>query len=281
MPELPEVETVCRGMDKALRGRTIAEVHTHREGLRAPFPAKLAEKLAGKQIIHCRRRAKYIVAELDNGQNLVIHLGMSGQIFLMAPGHIYKQRKHDHLIMKFDDGSQLAFNDARRFGIVLLLDKSELETHPSFRDLGPEPLERSFTGKKLAQLLAGKKTDMKAALMDQRVVAGLGNIYVSEALFLAGISPKRKAGTIKGGEADALVSAVKKVLNAAIKAGGSTLKDYRQADGELGYFQHRFAVYDREGKPCPGCTCDVKKTRGITRIVQGGRSSFYCPRKQA
>lgn len=281
MPELPEVETVCRGMDNALRGRSITEVHTHREGLRVPFPAKLWERLTGRRIILCRRRAKYIVVELDDGQNLVIHLGMSGQIFLMAPGHIYKARKHDHLIMKFDDGSQLAFNDARRFGVVLLLDKGELETHPSFRDLGPEPLERAFNGKKLAQLLAGKKTDMKAALMDQRVVAGLGNIYVSEALFLAGIGPKRKAGTIKESQANALAAAIKKVLNAAIKAGGSTLKDYRQADGELGYFQHRFAVYDREAKPCPGCTCDVKKTGGIRRIVQGGRSTFYCPRKQA
>lgn len=281
MPELPEVETVCRGMDKALRGRVIAAARTHREGLRVPFPAKLAERLAGRRIVHCRRRAKYIVVELDNGQNLVIHLGMSGQIFLMAPRHIYRPRKHDHLVMTFDDGSRLAFNDARRFGIVLLLDKDELENHPSFRHLGPEPLERSFNGKKLAQLLTGKKTDMKAALMDQRVVAGLGNIYVSEALFLAGISPKRRAGAIKGDKAAVLAAAIKKVLNAAIKAGGSTLKDYRQADGELGYFQHRFAVYDREGKPCPGCTCDVKKTGGIMRIVQGGRSTFYCPRKQA
>src|SRR5262249_20250364 len=161
--------------------RTIAEVHTHREGLRAPFPARLRERLAGRKIIYCRRRAKYIVVELEDGQNLVIHLGMSGQIFLMAPGHIYKPRKHDQLVMGFDDGSQLAFNDARRFGVVLLLDSNELETHPSFRDLGPEPLERSFNGKKLMQLLRGKKTDMKAALMDQRVVAGLGNIYVSEA----------------------------------------------------------------------------------------------------
>jgi formamidopyrimidine-DNA glycosylase len=280
MPELPEVETVCCGMDKALRGRTIIKAQTRREGLRRPFPTRLAERLRGRRIEKCRRRAKYIVAELDNGLDLVIHLGMSGQIFLIPPGPHPELRKHDHLVIDFDDGSRLAFNDARRFGIVLLLEAGMLAEHEAFRNLGPEPLERGFTGKVLAHALKGRKTDIKAALMDQRTVAGLGNIYVSEALFHAGIDPRRQAATIDGAQATRLVAAIKKVLKAAIAAGGSTLKDYRQADGELGYFQHRFAVYDREGGPCPGCTCHVSKTGGIERIVQGGRSTFFCPRKQ-
>ena len=280
MPELPEVETVCRGMDKALRGRTVLKAEAHREGLRVPFPKGLAGKLQGRRILGCRRRAKYIIVDLDDGQDLVIHLGMSGQIFLVPPGQVHIRRKHDHLVMDFDDGSKLAFNDARRFGVVLLLEEGHINEHKAFSGLGPEPLERSFTGKTLAKLLEGCKTDIKAALMDQRTVAGLGNIYVSEALFLAGISPRRRAATVQGQKADDLAAAIKKVLLAAIRAGGSTLKDYRQADGELGYFQHSFAVYDRAGQACPGCTCAVNKTGGIERIVQGGRSTFFCPRKQ-
>jgi formamidopyrimidine-DNA glycosylase len=280
MPELPEVETVRRGMDKAITGRTIKTAHVHREGLRAPFPPQLAQKLKGRKIVKCGRRAKYIVVDLDNDDALVIHLGMSGQIFLMTPKHKYEPRKHDHFVLDFDDGSKLAFNDARRFGTILLMPRHELALHAAFRDLGPEPLDKSFTGKVLAAELKDRKTDMKAALMDQRNVAGLGNIYVSEALFDAGIHPKRIAGTVKGALADKLVVSIKKVLNASLKAGGSTLKDYRQADGELGYFQHSFTVYGREGKACPGCTCQLSRTGGIEKIVQAGRSTFFCPRKQ-
>jgi formamidopyrimidine-DNA glycosylase len=280
MPELPEVETVCRGMDKAIRGRRIVEAKIHREGLRVPFPPGLARKLAGREVLKCRRRAKYIVVDLDRDLALIIHLGMSGQIFLVPPGQAFTPRKHDHLVLTFDNGSILAFNDARRFGIVLLLTREEFKTHNTFRALGPEPLERGFNGKVLAETLKGRKSDIKAALMDQRTVAGLGNIYVSEALFYAGISPRRQAGTVRGDTALKLAAAIKKVLQAAIKAGGSTLKDYRQADGELGYFQHSFAVYGREGKACPGCTCQVSRTDGIEKIVQAGRSTYFCPRKQ-
>lgn len=280
MPELPEVETVCRGMARTLTGRVIAKAQTHREGLRVPFAPRLAERLKGRRIVECRRRAKYIVVELGGGEALVIHLGMSGQIFLIAPGQEHAARKHDHFALTLDDGSRLVFNDARRFGIVLLLEQAGLEEHAAFRGLGPEPLEPSFNGKKLAQLLEGKRCDIKAALMDQRVVAGLGNIYVSEALFRSAIDPRRQAGSVRGAEAAALVKAIKEVLRAAIKAGGSTLKDYRQSDGELGYFQHSFSVYGRDGKPCPGCTCKVVKTGGITQIAQAGRSTYFCPRKQ-
>jgi formamidopyrimidine-DNA glycosylase len=280
VPELPEVETVCRGMAKALTGRVIAKAQTHRAGLRVPFPARLTERLKGRKIAACRRRAKYIIVALDNGEALVIHLGMSGQIFLIAPGQEHAARKHDHFALTLDDGSRLVFNDARRFGIVMLLEQAKLKEHAAFRGLGPEPLEPAFNGKTLARLLEGKRCDIKAALMDQRVVAGLGNIYVSEALFRAGIAPRRQAGSVRGMEAFALAKAIKEVLRAAIKAGGSTLKDYRQSDGELGYFQHEFAVYGRDGKPCPGCTCKVEKTGGIEQIVQAGRSTYFCPRKQ-
>ena len=211
---------------------------------------------------------------------LMLHLGMSGQIFLLTPGSDYQRRKHDHLELDFDDGSRLAFNDARRFGLALLIKRADLAAHPAFAALGPEPLAASFSGQALAALLKDKRTDIKAALMDQRVVAGLGNIYVAEALFHAGIDPRRRADQVRGDHAARLAPAIKKVLRASIRAGGSTLKDYRRTDGELGYFQHKFAVYSRAGKACPGCTCDISKTGGIERTTQAGRSTFFCPRKQ-
>ena len=278
MPELPEVETVCRGLDPVMVGQVITRIDTHRTGLRVPFPKNLSKSVAGSGVLRITRRAKYILVHLDNGLVLVMHLGMSGRMVVEAAG--YKPAKHDHMIIHLKDGRMVAFNDARRFGVVDLVAEEDLETHKLFTHLGPEPLSNEFPGPELAAKLKGKKTSIKVAIMDQRVVVGVGNIYASEALFLAGISPKRSAGQVQGERADAFVQAIRKVLQKAIKAGGSSLRDYRQADGELGYFQHQFTVYDREGQACPGCTCDIAKTKGILRITQGGRSSFYCPRKQ-
>jgi len=280
MPELPEVQTVCTAMDRVLTGRTITHVALHRDGVRTPFPAGLGQHLTKRVVSSVTRRAKYIVVNLNDGQVLLIHLGMSGRININFPADDYIPAKHDHMVITFDDGKHMVFNDARRFGMVYLLPTPDLDALPSLAALGPEPLDKAFTGKVLEAALAGKNTDIKAALMDQRVVAGLGNIYVCEALFYAGINPKRKASTIKGDEAKRLRDEIQRVLKAAIKAGGSTLRDYRQASGELGYFQHNFGVYDRVGKACPGCTCDIKKTGGIDRIVQAGRSTFFCARKQ-
>ncbi len=278
MPELPEVETVCRGLDPVMTGQVITGIDTHRTGLRVPFPKALSKSVAGARVLRITRRAKYILAHLDNGFVLVMHLGMSGRMMVEEAG--YKPVKHDHMVIHLKDKRMVVFNDARRFGVVDLVEEEALESHTLFRHLGPEPLANAFSGPALAAKLKGKKTSIKVAIMDQRVVVGVGNIYASEALFLAGISPKRLAGQVQGERAEAFVQAIRKVLQKAIKAGGSSLRDYRQADGELGYFQHQFTVYDREGQACPGCTCDIAKTKGILRITQGGRSSFYCPRKQ-
>jgi formamidopyrimidine-DNA glycosylase len=280
MPELPEVETVRRGMANAITGRTIKAVDIRREGLRTPFPKDMAERLSGRKVKKCLRRAKYILVEFDRGPAMSLHLGMSGRISLIAPKQAYEPAKHDHLIMMFDNGLRLVFNDPRRFGMVFLVESEVRDTHKAFANLGPEPLENDFTGPVLAAALKGRKTNIKAALLDQRVVAGLGNIYICEALYHARIDPRREAGTITGRQASDLVRAIKKVLNEALEAGGSTLRDYRQADGELGYFQHRFAVYGREGKPCPDCKCDVSTNCSIQRITQAGRSTFFCPCRQ-
>ena len=280
MPELPEVETVRLALDRALAGRKIKTVDVRSKGLRKPFPKNLKARLGGCKILGCTRRAKYALMEMDNGDVLVIHLGMSGRIALHDKSTLYKPEKHDHLVMTFDNGLRLAFNDARRFGMVLLMAKNKLTEHAAFKSLGPEPLEKAFTGAVLARALAGRKTAIKAALLDQRIVAGLGNIYVSEALFDAGISPLRLAGALSQKEAAALCASIKKVLKNAVAAGGSTLKDYKRPDGELGYFQHSFTVYDRAGRACSGCNCSISKTGGIKRIVQGGRSTFYCSRRQ-
>ncbi|MCB9987778.1 MAG: bifunctional DNA-formamidopyrimidine glycosylase/DNA-(apurinic or apyrimidinic site) lyase [Rhodospirillales bacterium] len=280
MPELPEVETVMRGMAPVVTGRQIAQVDQRRAGLRVPFPDRLPEILTGKTVNRLSRRAKYILAHLDGGRVLVLHLGMSGRVLLPAPGEDYTPEKHDHLILTFDNGARLVFRDPRRFGMVLLLEENTWSDHKAFAGLGPEPLGNDFSAPVLAAALAGRQTPIKTALLDQRHVAGLGNIYVCEALFQAGIDPERPAANIKPDEAEALVVAIRDVLGRAIAAGGSSLKDYRQADGHLGYFQHQFAVYGRAGEPCPGCTCDVSKTKGVRQIRQAGRSSFYCPEKQ-
>lgn len=278
MPELPEVETVCRGLDPVMTGRVIVRIDVRRAGLRKPFPPRLKEDAERVRILRLSRRAKYILIHLANGFVLVIHLGMSGRVQIEPES--YTPKTHDHLILHLDNGRVIALNDPRRFGNVLLLRETELGTAPEFRLLGPEPLSNDFNGPYLADRLRGKAVAIKTALMDQRIVVGVGNIYASEALFLAGISPKRRAGTVTGERAEKLAAAIRAVLEKAIRAGGSTLRDHRQANGALGYFQHHFTVYDRAGRACPGCDCDILKTKGIQRIVQGGRSSFYCPRKQ-
>lgn len=278
MPELPEVETVCRGLEPVLKGQVIARADIRRKDLRRPFPKGLKNNLEDRKIVGIRRRAKYILIDLDNDHVLIIHLGMSGRMRVMnaqeEPG------VHDHFIITLQSGRTVALNDPRRFGIVDFCHRDACESHTLFAHLGPEPMGNGFSGPVLADSIRGKKMAIKNAIMDQMVVVGVGNIYASESLFLAGINPKIQAGRVQGTRADALVSAIRSVLDRAIKAGGSTLRDHRQANGDLGYFQHQFAVYDRAGQACPGCSCDIGKTRGIQRIVQGGRSTFYCPRKQ-
>jgi formamidopyrimidine-DNA glycosylase len=287
MPELPEVETVRRGLAPAMEGARFAKVEVRRGDLRWPLPKDFAKRLTGQTVEGLGRRAKYLLADLSSGEVLLMHLGMSGSFRLRRNGQqvlgdpryfeIAKDEKHDHVVFHMSNGSTITFNDPRRFGSMKLVKRAKLDSEPLLRDLGPEPLGNAFDAAMLAKACAGKKTSLKAALSDQRVVAGLGNIYVCEALFRARLSPKRKASTIaeRNGEpnarAKALVAAIRAVLNDAIRAGGSSLRDYRRADGSLGDFQHNFLVYDREGQPCPGCKGKVK------RIVQQGRSTFYCP----
>jgi formamidopyrimidine-DNA glycosylase len=279
MPELPEVETVKRGLAPVLEGRRLTRVVQRRPDLRFPLPENFVAKLEGRRIERVERRAKYLLMSLDDGQVLLCHLGMSGRMLLTEDkGEPFG--KHDHVILETEEGRQVRFNDARRFGIMdLIPSEAALAVHPLLRALGPEPLGNAFNGPALAEALKGKVTPIKAALLDQRVVAGLGNIYVSEALFFAGLSPRRLAKTVQGSRAERLAQAVKSVLTRAIAAGGSSLRDYVQADGELGYFQHEWAVYGREGEPCPGCDCPEGEA-GIRRLVQAGRSTFYCPRRQ-
>lgn len=279
MPELPEVETVCRGLAPHLEGRVLVRVVQRRPDLRFPFPPGFCERLTGRRVTAVRRRAKYILVHLDDGTVLLAHLGMSGRM-IIAPTPAPAPATHDHVVFETDDGTVVTFNDARRFGMMDLTDESGMAGHPMLRALGPEPLGNEFSGPVLAARLAGRMSPIKAALLDQTVVAGLGNIYVSEALFCAGISPRRMAATVTGAKAERLAGCIRDVLSRAIEAGGSTLRDHRQASGELGYFQHQFSVYDREGQPCPGCTCDLAKTGGVRRIVQSGRSTFYCPQRQ-
>lgn len=273
MPELPEVETVCRGLAPHLEGRVLVSVEQRRPNLRFPFPDRFVERLTGRRVTSVRRRAKYILMDLDDGAVLIIHLGMSGRM-LIHPQAPESLGAHDHVVMETDGGTVIIFNDARRFGLMDLTTAAGQGEHPLLRKLGPEPLGNEFSGPGLAARLAGKMTPIKAALLDQAVVAGLGNIYVSEALFMARISPKRLATTVTGVQAERLAKAVRDVLGKAIEAGGSSLRDYRQTSGELGYFQHQFTVYDREGQPCPDCG-DL-----IERFVQSGRSTFCCPRCQ-
>ena len=282
MPELPEVETVRRGLQPVMEGAVIAQADVNRLDLRWPFPDRMAERLTGQKVLGLRRRSKYILADLESGETLLIHLGMSGR--MLISGHTVGDfhhghpapAKHDHVVLHMEGGVRITFNDARRFGAMDLLDTATQEDHWLIRDIGPEPLGNGFHEDYLIDRLKGRNTPIKSALLDQRIVAGLGNIYVCEALFRAGIHPKRKAGRISGTRVAALVPIIRTVLVEAIASGGSSLRDYRQADGELGYFQHGFQVYDREGDPCSTPGCD----KTIGRIVQSGRSSFFCPQCQ-
>jgi formamidopyrimidine-DNA glycosylase len=283
MPELPEVETVCRGLRPKLEGRRLTRVLQRRPDLRFPLPEAFVERLEGRRVSRIDRRAKYILMHLDSGEVLLCHLGMSGRMLLMN-GAERPLDRHDHVVFFTEDGGEVRFNDARRFGMMDLVAPGQLARHRLLKDLGPEPLSNAFNGPELAARLKGRRSPIKAALLDQKVVAGLGNIYVSEALFFAGLSPRRQAYTVQGARAERLAAAVRRVLNAAIAAGGSSLRDYVQADGELGYFQHHWAVYDRTGEPCPGCDCGAATgssgENGIRRIVQSNRATFYCPSRQ-
>jgi len=285
MPELPEVETVRRGLAPAMEGARIDKVDVRHRGLRWPIAKDFEQRIEGQTVEGLGRRAKYLIADLSSGDVLVMHLGMSGSFRVgheSRPGIYYhetsKSTAHDHVVFHLSNGEIVTFNDPRRFGSMKLVPRAKLDQEPLLRGIGPEPLGNAFDAAMLAKACAGKKTSLKAALLDQRVVAGLGNIYVCEALFRARLSPKRRASTIAdrhgkpNARAEALVPAIKGVLQDAIKAGGSSLRDHRRADGSLGDFQHNFLVYDREGQPCPGgCGGTVK------RIVQAGRSTFYCP----
>ena len=286
MPELPEVETVRRGLDPVMAGRTIIRATVNRPDLRWPLPDRMAERLTGRRVLALRRRSKYILADLSSGETLIIHLGMSGRILVTQgdataqPGRFHHARtapeKHDHVVLETEGGARITFNDARRFGAMDLWPTADLDHHRLLAGIGPEPLGNAFDEPYLVARLAGRATPVKAALLDQRLVAGLGNIYVCEVLHRTGISPLRKAGRISVARAARLVPAIRAVLSEAIAAGGSTLRDYVQADGELGYFQHAFRVYGREGEPCltPGCGGTIR------RVLQSGRSSFYCPHCQ-
>lgn len=282
MPELPEVETVKAGIAPVMQGRVIAQADVNRPDLRWPFPDRMTERLTGKRVLGLRRRSKYILVDLDSAETLLIHLGMSGR--MLISGHKVGEfhhphpvpAKHDHVVFHMDDGARVTFNDARRFGAMDLMETATQEDHWLIRDLGPEPLGNAFNEGYLTQQFKGRNTPIKSALLDQRIVAGLGNIYVCEVLFRAGIHPARKAGRISATRVATLVPIIRDVLSEAIAAGGSSLRDYRQSDGELGYFQHVFQVYDRAGKPCVTPGCD----RAITRIVQSGRSTFFCPQCQ-
>ncbi len=284
MPELPEVETVRRGLIPVLVGRRIVDAEVRRAGLRIPFPPGLSPWLRGRRVLGITRRAKYLLFSFEGTEDLLVaHLGMSGRMVVAGAGGANADiapGPHDHVVIETDGGARILFNDARRFGLMTLIPAARIETHPLFAGLGPEPLGPAFTAEGLAARFRGKKTPVKAALLDQRVVAGLGNIYVCEALYRAGISPRRKAANIANARIGSLVAAIKAVLSEAIEAGGSSLRDHRQPSGELGYFQHRFMVYGREGEPCPRCDCLGAGGGGIRRIAQGGRSSFYCPRHQ-
>ncbi len=282
MPELPEVETVRRGLSPAMEGAVIEQADVNRPDLRWPFPDRMAQRLTGQRVDRLRRRSKYILADLSSGETLLIHLGMSGRMTVSGDplgqfAHTHPMpEKHDHVVFHMANGARITFNDPRRFGAMDLLPTATAEDHKLLAVLGPEPLGNDFHEQHLVGAFKGKNTPVKSALLDQGIVAGLGNIYVCEALFRARVSPRRKAGQISAPRVAALVPIIRQVLQEAIEAGGSSLRDFRQADGELGYFQHSFDVYGREGEACrtAGCGSTIK------RITQSGRSSFYCAQCQ-
>ncbi len=291
MPELPEVETVRRGLQPAMEGASVERLEQRRADLRFPFPENFSDRVEGRRIVALKRRSKYLLIHLDDEAVLIAHLGMSGSFHVDmngkddTPGQFHvdrnKAEKHDHVVFHLDGPAgkaRVVYNDPRRFGFMLLTTDDELEAHPFIRDLGVEPVGNALNADYLATRFSGRKAPLKAALLDQKIIAGLGNIYVCEALWRAKLSPRRSAGSLvspKGkpiARAEDLTLAIRQVIAAAIDAGGSSLQDHRQTDGTLGYFQHRFNVYDREGQPCSreGCSGTVE------RIVQSGRSTFFC-----
>jgi formamidopyrimidine-DNA glycosylase len=279
LPELPEVETVRRGLIPVMEGRVIEAALVNRPDLRWPLPERMAERLTGARVGLLRRRSKYLLADLSTAETLIVHLGMSGRLLVSGrlPGGFHHAvptpERHDHVVLRMEGGAVITFNDARRFGMMDLAPTARVEEHRLIKGIGPEPLGNAFGGAYLGDRLRGRATSVKAALMDQRLVAGLGNIYVCEALHRAAIAPRRAAGRISAARVADLAAAIRETLLDAIEAGGSSLRDYRRADGELGYFQHAFRVYGREGEPCRrgGCSGTVR------RIVQSGRSTFWCP----
>lgn len=279
MPELPEVETVRRGLAPAMEGFVITRAQVNRPDLRWPFPQNMAERLTGKRVLQLRRRSKYILVDLDSGETALIHLGMSGRMLVSGDPlgqfvHTHPApEKHDHVVLDMENGARITFNDPRRFGAMDLFATADGESHPLLAAIGPEPLGNNFDESYLVNALAHRNTPMKSALLDQKTIAGLGNIYVCEALFRSKIHPTRPARRVAKQRISGLVPVIRDVLSDAIEAGGSSLRDFRQADGELGYFQHQFDVYGREGEPCRSAGC----TSTIRRIVQSGRSTFYCP----
>lgn len=285
MPELPEVETVRRGLAPVMEGATITRAEVRRKDLRFPFPERFQERLTGRRVESLGRRAKYLLADLDGGEVVIMHLGMSGSFRIeeAVAGEFHHARSrdaaHDHVVFELSSGATVTYNDPRRFGFMLLAGRNELAEHPLFAHLGVEPTGNALSAAYLAERFRDKQAPLKAALLDQSIIAGLGNIYVCEALFRAGLAPTRKAGSLVTGKGapsaklERLVPVIHDVIAEALEAGGSTLRDHAQPSGELGYFQHRFQIYDREGEACltAGCRSTVR------RMVQSNRSTFYCP----
>ena len=292
MPELPEVETVRRGLEPVLTGQRLIRVEQRRPDLRFPFPPRFRERLEGQTILSLGRRAKYLLVDLSSGEVLIMHLGMSGRFMIFDLAHTKKpdffyydtggSAPHDHVVFHLESGARAIYNDPRRFGFMDIVSRSSLERCRHFKSMGLEPLGNELDGDRIRALFDGKKAPLKAALLDQSLIAGLGNIYVCEALYRAGLSPKRRAGTLSAArgamkeKADELAEIIRDVLTEAVEAGGSSLRDFAQTDGSLGYFQHRFRVYDREGEACFTKSCGGT----IKRLVQSGRSTFFCPKCQ-
>ncbi|MCX8500999.1 MAG: bifunctional DNA-formamidopyrimidine glycosylase/DNA-(apurinic or apyrimidinic site) lyase [Alphaproteobacteria bacterium] len=285
MPELPEVETVCRGIEAMVVGTRIAEVQIRRSDLRLEIPANFGQMITGRTILSVKRRAKFILLGLEQERSIILHLGMSGSLTIRRPGdepRTAAESKHDHVVWHLEGAGQaiawdMFYNDPRRFGLIQLAETVPWEAHPVLSGLGLEPLSEDFSVQALSQMLEGKKTAIKQLLLDQRLIVGIGNIYAAEILYRAQISPLRAANSLQPAEIRKLHQAIGTVLEEAIQAGGSSLRNYVQASGELGYFQHHWAVYGRSGKPCPNCNCDG----GVQQFVQNGRSSFWCPTRQS
>lgn len=281
MPELPEVETVCRGLADVLEGQKIYHVQTGSLPLRQPFPCHLSERLTERTVQKVWRRGKYYVWTLDSNLSVLGHLGMSGSWRITQSQDTSPKRdRHEHFLLRTTSNHTAIYRDPRRFGIFLLTESDRVLEHPLLKDMGPEPLSNTFCATKLHESLCTRKSPIKTVLLDQKVVAGIGNIYASEALYRAGISPERPAHKLSGRECTALVAGIRDVLSEALDSGGSSLRDHITVQGDLGYFQHKFSVYGRTGQPCTTCTCDLTQTGGVRKIIQAGRSTFFCASRQ-